>query len=89
MKTVSARVNGQVQGVYYRSSAQQEARRLGLAGWVRNLSDGSVALHLQGAATAVDAMLDWCRIGPPGAEVGWVSVDPAEPDESLSGFAIR
>jgi protein-L-isoaspartate(D-aspartate) O-methyltransferase len=89
MKSVSVTVSGRVQGVYYRATAQQEARHLGLSGWVRNLSEGSVALHLQGDPAAVDAMLDWCRIGPPGAEVGWVQVDEADPDESLSGFAVR
>ena len=89
MKTVAVRVSGMVQGVYFRASAQHEGERLGLRGWVRNVSDGSVALHLQGDPAVVDAMLGWCRVGPPGARVSRVEVGDAEPDESLSGFEVR
>ena len=89
LKAVDVRVHGAVQGVFYRRSAQSEARRLGLDGWVKNLSDGSVALHLQGEPTVVDEMVGWCRVGPPGAEVGWLDVQASSPDGSLSGFEVR
>ena len=89
MKAVAVRVSGTVQGVYYRASACREGERLGLRGWVRNVSDGSVALHLQGDPAVVDAMLGWCRVGPPAARVSRVEVGDAEPDESLSGFEVR
>lgn len=89
MKAVLARVHGTVQGVYYRASAREEGRRLGLAGWVRNRADGSVELHLQGEPAAVDAMLGWCRVGPPAAVVGWVDVGDAQPDPSLTTFEVR
>ena len=89
MKAVAVRVSGVVQGVYYRASACQEGERLGLRGWVRNVSDGVVALHLQGDPAVVDAMLGWCRVGPPAARVSRVEVGDAEPDESLSGFEVR
>ena len=46
MKAVAVRVSGTVQGVYYRASARHEGERLGLRGWVRNVSDGGVALQL-------------------------------------------
>jgi protein-L-isoaspartate(D-aspartate) O-methyltransferase len=88
MKAVAVRVSGSVQGVYYRASARREGERLGLHGWVSNVS-GGVALHLQGDPAAVDAMLGWCRVGPPAARVSRVEVGDAEPDESLSGFAVR
>jgi protein-L-isoaspartate(D-aspartate) O-methyltransferase len=89
MKAVAVRVSGMVQGVYYRASARHEGERLGLRGWVGNASDGSVALHLQGDAAVVDAMLAWCRVGPPAARVSRVEVSDAESDESLSGFEVR
>jgi protein-L-isoaspartate(D-aspartate) O-methyltransferase len=88
-KAVTARVYGRVQGVYYRASAQREASRLRLAGWVRNEDDGSVTLHVQGAGAEVDAMLGWCRTGPPAADVDWVEAGDAEPDPSLSDFEVR
>jgi acylphosphatase len=88
-KAVAVRVSGMVQGVFYRASACREGERLGLRGWVRNVSDGVVALHLQGDPAAVDAMLGWCRVGPPAARVSRVEVGDAEPDESLCGFEVR
>jgi len=89
MKTVSVSVHGRVQGVYYRASARMEGERLGLHGWVRNRSDGSVALRLQGDPAAVDAMLAWCREGPPAARVNRVEVADAASDETLTGFEVR
>ncbi len=75
MKSVDVKVSGVVQGVYYRASARREGALRGLRGWVRNQSDGSVALRLQGDPAAVDAMLDWCRVGPPAARVSRLTVD--------------
>jgi len=89
VRTVRVDVQGRVQGVWYRATAQDEARRLGLDGWVRNRADGGVQLLLQGAASAVDAMLAWCRVGPPAAEVTQVDVADAGHDDALSGFQIR
>jgi protein-L-isoaspartate(D-aspartate) O-methyltransferase len=89
MRAVRVRVSGRVQGVYYRASALSEGRRLGLAGWVRNESDGTVALHVQGDSSVVDVMLGWCRSGPPAAHVSRVEVSDATPDESLSSFEVR
>lgn len=62
-------IYGRVQGVWYRGSAQQQAQRLGLAGWVSNRADGSVEALLQGEEKAIKAMLDWCWQGPPAAQV--------------------
>ena len=89
MKTVEARVHGRVQGVYYRAMARAEAARLGLRGWVGNRDDGSVALHLEGDASDVDAMLDWCSVGPAAARVDRVVVSDAAPDASLAGFEVK
>lgn len=89
MKTVRVRVHGRVQGVWYRGTARGEAERLGLHGWVRNRSDGSVELLLQGDGAALEEMLAWCRVGPPGADVTRLDVDDAEGYDTLSDFQIR
>ena len=62
-------VHGLVQGVGFRWSCLRQAERLGVTGWVRNASDGSVELSVHGDDAATSAMLDWLRAGPPGANV--------------------
>ena len=81
-------VHGMVQGVGYRWSVSREARRLGLAGWVRNRSDGTVEAVAQGPDDAVEALVDWCRTGPAGAQVSRVDVTD-QPPEQLTGFQIE
>jgi len=72
-------VSGRVQGVYYRASTQQQARRLAVAGWVRNRPDGSVEAWLEGAPDAVEALLAWMRRGPEGARVMEITVTETRP----------
>ncbi|HZA65734.1 MAG TPA: acylphosphatase [Geminicoccaceae bacterium] len=67
--TIRVRIRGRVQGVWYRGWAVDQARRLGLAGWVRNRQDGSVEAVFSGPEAAVRAMIDHCRQGPPAAVV--------------------
>jgi acylphosphatase len=81
------RISGRVQGVGFRESCRHEARRLGVAGTVRNLGDGSVEAVFEGAAPAVDRMIEWCHRGPRSADVRHVDVAPEDPNGS-SGFAI-
>lgn len=71
--TIRVRITGRVQGVWYRGWAVDQARRLGLAGWVRNRLDGSVEAVLSGPEDAVRAMIERCRQGPPGARVSAVT----------------
>ncbi len=77
MKAVQARVTGRVQGVSFRWYAQEQARSLGVTGWVRNEPDGSVLLHAEGDDDAVDALVEWCRTGPSMARVSDVAVREA------------
>jgi acylphosphatase len=72
---VHVRISGRVQGVFFRASAEAEARRLGLSGWVRNCPDGSVELVAEGPKAKLDELLAWCRHGPPRAEVEDVQVE--------------
>lgn len=81
-------VTGRVQGVFFRSSCRDQARRLGVVGWVRNTAGGSVELWAEGAPAHVDQLLRWCREGPGLAEVDDVDVReeiPTGPD----GFHVR
>ena len=78
-RAVDVTVTGLVQGVFFRAETQQEASRLGVAGWVRNQPDGSVAAHFEGEPDAVEAMVAWCREGPRRARVNGVDVRDAEP----------
>ena len=89
MKRVQMVISGRVQGVGYRASCQHEAISLGLTGWVCNRWDGAVEALFEGEAAAVDAMVDWCRDGPPMAYVSGVeiSVPPDAPPER--GFRVR
>ena len=81
-------VRGTVQGVFFRASCQQEAARVGVAGWVANRPDGSVEAVFEGADEAVDHMVSWCRSGPPRASVDDVELSEEEP-RGESGFEVR
>ena len=87
-RAVDVLVTGRVQGVFFRARAQEQAARLGVAGWVANRPDGSVAGHFEGEARDVDALVDWCRTGPERARVDDVRVTEAEPG-GASGFEVR
>jgi acylphosphatase len=67
-------IEGRVQGVFYRASTRDQARRLGISGWVRNLPNGDVEALFEGEKGAVTAMLAWCYQGPPYAAVHKVNV---------------
>lgn len=90
-------VLGKVQGVFYRHSTREKARELGLSGWVRNLSDGSVEVEASGARTMVERLISWCRRGPANACVEDVVVEWQESTVALVdtaggvmvGFEIR
>ncbi len=79
---VRARIEGRVQGVFYRAWTVQEAQARGLTGWVRNRSDGSVEALFCGSPELVDDMLAMCRHGPPKARVTQIAADPADPPDS-------
>jgi acylphosphatase len=89
VKAARVRVEGRVQGVWFRASTRAEAERLGVSGWVRNRGDGAVEAFAQGEDAAVDALLAWCRVGPPAAEVTRCVVEEAPPDDGLDEFRIR
>ncbi len=65
-KRLTIRVFGRVQGVFFRASARDESRRLGVAGFARNEPDGSVSLEAEGEESAVERFVIWCHEGPEG-----------------------
>ena len=81
-------VAGFVQGVAFRVGAVAEATRLGLAGWIRNRHDGTVEAHAEGTPEALKAFVDWCRHGPPAAQVEDVQVDAVPPTGVDRGFHL-
>ena len=81
-------VQGHVQGVFFRETTKRRALSAGVAGWVRNLPDGSVEAVFEGERTAVERLVDYAREGPRGARVDWVDIEAEEP-EGLSGFDVR
>jgi acylphosphatase len=67
-------VTGLVQGVFFRDTCREQARRENVGGWVRNRVDGSVEAEFEGPAAAVDRLIAWCHAGPPRAHVDTVEV---------------
>ena len=82
------RVTGLVQGVFFRAWARDEAQALGVSGWIRNCSDGSVEALLEGEAEAIEELIDLLREGPPGAQVEDVEIEETD-REGLSSFEVR
>jgi acylphosphatase len=95
---VRLRIRGRVQGVFYRKTAEDQANALGLSGWVRNMSDGSVEAFAVGPKEKLLTYIAWCKQGPPHASVDsveelWKEPQSAPaPDEDVhpgSGFTVR
>jgi acylphosphatase len=87
VKRVRVTVSGRVQGVFFRTSCAEEARRREVAGWIRNMRDGRVEAAFEGLEADVDALISWSRHGPSGARVEGIEVLP-EPVTGENGFRI-
>ena len=81
------RIHGRVQGVGFRHYMTREARRRGVAGWVRNRRDGTVEAIVQGSLEAVEGLIVWARHGPPSAHVTDVEINPD--DGEFEGFSQK
>jgi acylphosphatase len=82
-------VSGMVQGVFYRAATHEQAERLGVSGWVRNLPDGGVEVRACGEDKVIDALEDWLRRGPPMARVVRVERQQIPAGEPAEGFTIK
>lgn len=89
LRRVHLWIRGYVQGVNFRYYTRQQAQRLGLNGWVRNLPDGRVEVLAEGEEEALQALIAWCQRGPSLAEVEGVEVqwEPYRGDLSRFGIA--
>jgi acylphosphatase len=81
-------ISGFVQGVGFRFFVREEALRLGLKGWVRNMPDGRVEAVAEGPQAALDELIHSCRRGPRGSEVDDVRVAHGEAIGEHAGFHI-
>lgn len=91
MKQVRARIliEGWLQGVNFRYQTQQQARRLGLVGFVRTLADGRIEIEAQGDEDSVSKLLEWCQQEPQSTHIKNILYRYDEPVERYSAFGVR
>ena len=82
-------ISGRVQGVFFRSETKREAGRYGVSGWVRNLPDDRVEAVFEGERESVKKLVEFCKRGPPGAEVTRIEVSWETYSGDFRGFEIR
>ena len=83
-------ITGEVQGVFFRASALEQAQSLRITGWVQNLPDGTVELVAEGPRYALLEMCEWCKQGPPDAKVSEVFITwHAFADEFKTFLVVR
>jgi acylphosphatase len=88
-KRIHLFIKGKVQGVFFRARTKKQADSLGLKGWVRNLSDGSVEAVFEGTEENIEKVIEWCKEGPTGAIVTSIEAQPEEPTGEFKSFGIR
>ncbi len=91
MKQVRLRIliEGRLQAMNFRFNAQKQANRLGLVGFVRNLSDGRLEIEVQGEEKKVEKMLYWCQDEPHGHQIKNILFRYDEPLNRYSDFTVR
>ena len=82
-------ISGMVQGVFFRSETRHEAKKRGVKGWVRNISDGGVEAVFEGEQENVKELVEFCRRGPPGARVTGIDVIWENYTGEFRDFEIR
>jgi len=82
-------VAGRVQGVFFRAETKREAERYGVKGWVRNMPDSNVEAVFEGEEESVKRLIEFCRLGPSGAEVTSVNVRWEPYREEFGRFEVR
>ncbi len=88
MKHVKITVSGKVQGVFFRRYTRQQALKLRLRGYVKNLVNGDVEIVAQGGAPQVDRLIEWAKSGSPAAEVNDLKLEIMSDDDEFQDFAI-
>jgi acylphosphatase len=86
---VHLKIEGRVQGVFFRASTINQAQSLGLTGWVMNCYDGSVEAVAEGSRAQLEQLVNWCHRGPPGAVVKEVHAQWEDPRNEFHDFRIK
>lgn len=89
MKCVILKVEGRVQGVFFRASTKEQADALGITGFVKNEADGGVYIEAEGDDQALTQFIEWCKVGPPHAVVSHVKIMEDKPKQFLSFKIVR
>ena len=87
MSCYQIKISGMVQGVFFRDSAKQEAKKLGLVGYAKNLADGSVEIVACGDEEKIKEFISWCRQGPDSAKVEKTEISET-PFQNFKDFQI-
>jgi acylphosphatase len=82
-------IHGDVQGVFFRVFVQETAQKLSLVGWVRNTPDGAIEVVAEGTREALQALLDRCTRGPPGAIVDRIEQHLDKATDEFTRFEIK
>jgi len=82
-------IKGKVQGVFFRKNAKQIAEDLNIAGWVKNTDEGHVEIFAQAFEDELIEFINWCKQGPPKADVKNVQVNDVKPDAGIKHFSIK
>lgn len=88
MKNFSITVSGKVQGVFFRASAKETAEQLNINGFAKNQPDGSVYIEAEGSQENLKQFIEWCKKGPPRAQVTHVDIQESEL-KNYERFEIR
>jgi acylphosphatase len=88
MNAIHLTITGRVQGVFFRAETKKKADELGITGWVRNNEDGTVEVHGESKADALQVLETWCQNGPPMARVDRVEKSEADV-ENFDSFTSR
>ena len=81
-------ITGRVQGVFFRVETKKFAAALGITGWVYNTDDGKVEIHAEGKESVLEKLKEWCKKGPPSANVEKVIFKNTS-EEHFTSFEIR
>ena len=81
-------VHGKVQGVWYRAGTREQALKMGLCGWAKNCLNGTVEIHAEGEKEILEQFINWCRKGPPAAQVSALDIEWVEP-QGLTTFEVH
>lgn len=89
MKRVHLIISGKVQGVFFRTSAKNTAKRLNLKGFVKNLANEDVEVVAEGPENKLNELVNFCKIGPPGAKVADIKIENQKPKNEFDNFIIK